>query len=151
MGYLTDGHQTLITFALNGSVKLREKTVQPPGISGGGPVSQTTMRNSTWRTQTPKRLKSMTSMNVKVSYDAAVYNQIIAMVNQNQQITVTFADGATLAFYGWIDEFTPDDADEGNQPTATLKLEPSMLDGSGAESGPTSVTAPAAPTTTTSA
>lgn len=151
MSYLTDGHQTLIGFSLNLTVLLREKTVQPPGIQGGGPVPQTTMRNSVWRTAMPKQLKAMSAMNVKVSYDPGTYNEIIAMINLNQQITVTFSDTSTLKFYGWIDEFIPDDTEEGAQPTATLKLEPSMLDGSAAEAGPTYTTAAPAATTTTSA
>lgn len=149
MGYLADGFKTLITFALNPTVKLREKTVQPPGVSGGGPIEQTTMRNTAWRTFSPKQLKTMLGNSVKVSYDPAAYNQIIAMINGNQQITITFPDTSTLKFYGWIDEFTPDDNEEGQQPTASLKIEVSNMDGSGAEAGPTYTTGSAATTTTT--
>lgn len=149
MSYLQDGFSTIISCALNPSIKLKEKTVQPPGVSGGGPVEQTTMRNTAWRTSAPKRLKTMTAMTVKVNYDPAVYTQIIAMINGNQQITVTFSDGSTLKFYGWLDEFTPDDNEEGTQPSATAKFEPSNLDGAGAEAGPTYTTAGATTTTTT--
>lgn len=133
---LDDGFQTLISFAQDASVKMYEKEVQPPGVSGGGPNDTTTMRNTTWRTRSPKQLISLSESNLVVAYDPAVYLEIIAMVNVNQLITITFPDGDTLDFWGWIDEFTPQPLKEGEQPTANVKIEPSNQNASLVETAP---------------
>ena len=40
------------------------------------------------------------------------------------QFTVTFPDGDTLKFYGWLDSFAPSSHTEGNRPTAAGRLGP---------------------------
>ena len=136
MARMDDGFQTLIGFADNATVKLYEKGVQPPGIEGGGANETTTMRNTTWRTKSPKKLISLTDSELTVAYDAAVFPEIIAMINENQLVTVTFEDGATLAFWGWIDSFEPDEITEGEQPEASVTIIPSNQNDSGVETAP---------------
>lgn len=132
---LSDGFST--TISLNsGAIKLYERTVKPPGISGGGAINKTTMRNTTWRTFAAKRLKTLTESSLKCGYDVAVYPQIVTNCQVNQLITVTFPDGATLAFWGFIDEFEPDDLEEGNFPMATVKIVPTNCDTTGTEVAP---------------
>lgn len=133
---LDDGYQTLVTFAEEENVKFWEKSVTPPGVDSGGETDTTTMHNSTWRTKSPKALKMLTESSMTAAYDPAVYPQIVTMVGVNQLITVTFPDGDTLAFWGWIDKFTPGDHVEGEQPTADVTIMPSNQDASGAEVGP---------------
>jgi len=133
---IDDGHQTLISFSLNAGVKLWEKAVTPPGISAGGPTDTTTMRNEIWRTNAPKHLKSLTPMSFTAAYDTAVYVQLLAMIGVNQVIEVEFADGSLLQFWGWLDEFTPGENVEGEQPTADCTIVPSNQDADGAEIAP---------------
>jgi len=136
MGYVRDGFKTLVTFANYPSVRFQEKTVTPPGMDGGGPNDTTTMRNTKYRTKQPKKLISMTNMSLNVVYDPLVYNDIVLMVNTLQLITVTFADGTTNTFWGWLDKFTPGEAKEGEQPTADVVIECSNQNSSGAEVAP---------------
>lgn len=136
MARMDDGFSTLITFEDDSSVQLWEKEVTPPGMSGGGPNDTTTMRNTAWRTLSPKNLKSLTPCNIVAAYDPAVYDEIITMMNANQLITVTFPDNSNIAFWGWIDEFTPNASVEGVQPTATIVLQPSNQNDSGVETAP---------------
>ncbi len=131
-----DGHSTTITFANYPNVKLWEKEVTPPGVSGGGGKDTTTMRNIAWRTQSPKKLKTLTDCTFVAAYDPAVYTDILAMVNVNQQITVAFPDGEEIAFWGWLDEFTPQRSVEGEQPTAEVKIMPSNQNATGVETAP---------------
>jgi len=135
---IDDGFSTKITFSAgpSGGVLFYEKDVTPPGVSGGGENDTTTMRNTAWRTKSPKKLKTLTPCRATVSYDPAVYDDIVAMLNDNQLITVQFADGSTLAFWGWLDEFTPAPAKEGEQPTADITIIPSNQDDSGVETAP---------------
>lgn len=148
MAVMEDGFSTIITFSENSTIAFYEKTVTPPGISGGGSNDVTTMRNTAWRTFAPKKLKTLTDVSAEVAYDPAVYSSVVTMCNINQSITVTFPDGDTLVFYGWLDEFTPNANEEGSQPTANITIIMSNRDETGQEVGPTYT---AATTTTTAA
>lgn len=132
---LTDGFPTQITFtssalasAADVHLLMEEQDLTPPGVSGGGPNDTTSMRNEVWRTRHPKKLKTLTSAPLTVKYDPEFYDLVNDMINDNQQITVTFPDGSRIVFWGWIDSFTPNACAEGDQPTATMVIEPSNMD-----------------------
>lgn len=135
-GRIDDGFQTEVSFSLNPTLKIWTKTVKPPGISGGGAIQTTTMRNTRIRTKAPKQLYEITPGEIKGAYDPAVIEEIIDMLQVLQLITVTFADNSTQAFWGWLEEFQPDDISEGEQPTATVKFECSGEDDSAVETAP---------------
>tara|TARA_R110002167_G_scaffold46072_1_gene137792 strand:- start:2 stop:454 length:453 start_codon:yes stop_codon:yes gene_type:complete len=120
---LDDGFATTITLA-NGTT-LYEKSVTPPGLDGGGAIDTTTMRNTLYRTNSPKSLITLSECSVTVAYDPNAYSAIITTLNTNQLITVTFPDGTTIAFWGWLNSFTPGEATEGEQPTAEMNVVPS--------------------------
>lgn len=144
MGRIDDGYQTLVTFsaASSGVEVFWEKSVTPPGIDGGGPNDTTTMHNTAYRTNSPKFLKTLTAGSFTAAYDPAILDELIAMVNVNQAITVTFPDGSSWLFWGWINEATPSELVEGEQPTIDITVEPSNQDAAGDEIAP--VYAPAA-------
>lgn len=139
MAIQEDGFSTTISFSAGGSgieVFMEEKTVAPPGISGGGANDVTTMRNTAWRTNAPKQLKTLTNSTITVAWDPAIYDEILAILIVNQLLTITFPDGATVDFWGWLDEFTPGDQEEGEQPTADIVIIPSNRNEAGEEVGP---------------
>ncbi len=141
MSRIDDGHPTTISFATTPSgggpnLTFWEKTLTPPGADGGGPNDTTTMRNTLYRTKSPKVLITLTDMSLSVAYDANVYEDIIDMLNDNQLITITFPDSSTLAFWGWLDKFEPDAIVEGEQPVATITIVPSNQNASGVEVPP---------------
>src|SRR5689334_19933032 len=84
---LDDGFSTRITFATNTTVSLWEKSVKPPGLDGGDPIEQTTMRNLTLRTFAPRGLQTLTPMTTTAAYDPNVYNQLLALININTTVT----------------------------------------------------------------
>lgn len=133
---MDDGFSTVITLANIPTVKIYEKEVTPPGVSAGGPIDTTTMRNVAWRTMNPRALKSLTPVTVTVAFASESIPVIQNQVGVNQLITVTFPDMSTLAFYGWIEEFTPGAFVEGEQPTATLNIQPSNKELDGDEIAP---------------
>ena len=136
MARIDDGFATLIEFSEDSDIQFWEKEVTPPGVSGGGENDTSTMRNTAWRTRSPKGLKTLSESSLVVAYDPAVYDDVVAMVNVNQQITITFADDSTLTFWGWIDEFKPNACVEGEQPTAEVTIIPSNQDSNGDEIAP---------------
>lgn len=125
---IDDGFSTRIGFALDPTVDFWEKTVTPPGIQAGGAIDTTTMRSTKWRTMAPKQLRTLSDCTTTVAYDPACYDSIQDMLGLIQLITITFPDDSTVEFYGWIDEFTPGENQEGQQPTATVKIIPSNQD-----------------------
>lgn len=137
--YLTDGHPTKMTFyALGTGVTLliKEKEVTPPGIEGGGENDTTTMRNMMWRTRQPKKLMTLTNGSMTVQYDPAAYDQLRSIINVNGVIRVDFSDNSALEFWGWLNNFTPNNIVEGAMPTASCTVIPSNQDDSGNEIGP---------------
>lgn len=139
MARIDDGHPTTIDFGSTPSgetLLFWEKEVTPPGLNGGGPNDTTTMRNTTWRTASPKKLISMTAGSFIAAYDPEALDQVLSMINVLTQITVTYPDGATYVFWGWLNEFTPGAAVEGEQPTATVSIEPANQNSSLVETAP---------------
>jgi len=136
MSRLDDGYQSLISFAADADVLFYEKTVTPPGVDGGGEVDTTLMLNATYRTRNPKALITMSNASLVVAYDPATYAEILALVNVNNLITITFPDGSTLAFWGWLNTFTPSELTEGEQPTADIEIIPSNQNATGVETAP---------------
>jgi hypothetical protein len=144
MGRLDDGYQTLVTFsaASSGVEVFWEKAVTPPGVDGGGPNDTTTMHNAAYRTNSPKFLKTLTAGSFTAAYDPAILDELIAMVNTNQAITITYPDGSTWVFWGWINAATPGEIVEGEQPTIDITIEPSNQDANGDEIAPVYSAAP---------
>lgn len=147
MPNLKDGYKTIYSIA-GITAKFEEIGVTPPELDAGGEISQTTMRNARWRTSVGKQLISMGTMTSKVAYEPAVYPQIQAILGQTKLITITWPDGATVAFYGSVDKFTPDELVEGTRPEATMTIIPNMQTAVGVETAPVYTSAT---TTTTSA
>ena len=137
MSVLNEGHPTKIDFGTSDvSLVLFEKEVTPPSMDGGGPNDTTTMRNDTYRTKQPKVLITLGQSSFTAAYDPACYDDLVAALNVNQLITITFSDTHTLAFYGWLDKFTPARVTEGAQPTAECVIECSNQDNEGEETAP---------------
>jgi len=124
---IDDGFSTLFAFAADPDIALWEKNVKPPGIDGGDPIDITTMHNTDWRTFAPPQLKTLTPMNVTCAYDPAVYDQIAAILATVGWITCHFADGSTLDFVGYLKSFEPNDISEGEQPTASVVIQPTNI------------------------
>ena len=121
---LKDGFSTKITIGLDSDISFWEKTVTPPAVEGGDKIDQTTMHNSAWRTFRPRSLKTLNECTLTAAYDPDVYDEIIAIINAETTITVTFPDGSTLAFFGYLRFFEPSEHTEGEQPECTITIEP---------------------------
>ena len=134
---LDDGFATFITFENLPAVKLFEKEVNPPGMSANGPIDTTTMRNTGWRTMAPKVLLTMPQITATVAYATDAIPLLFGQVGINQPIQVSMPDGSIIHFWGWIEEFVPGANVEGEQPTATLTIQPSLRNDDGNEVAPT--------------
>jgi len=140
---MPDGFKTLWTFASKPGVQLWEQKVKPPPIDGGDGIDTNTMHNTTWRTKDAKKLKTLDVTTFLAAYDPDVITDIFALINSNQGCTVTFPDGSTLAFWGFMTKFEPPEHAEGEFPIATVTVCPSNWDPVGrVEAGPVFSAAP---------
>jgi hypothetical protein len=133
---LTDGFSTKFCPKSNPTISFWESTVTPPGIDGGDEIDTTTMHNTTWRTRDSRALRTLTEAQCKAAYDPVIYTDILTLVNLNDEWTVRFPDGSTLAFWGFLKTFEPDEVQEGEMPMATVTICPTNMDNSGAEQAP---------------
>lgn len=133
---LFDGHSSTITLGLNPDIAFFEKTVTPPGLEGGDPIDTTTMHNTTWRTKAPRALKDLEPITTTAAYDPILYDEILEAINRRDTITVTFSDGSTLCFYGFVQNFKPNELQEGEMPDASITIVPTNQDTAGVEEGP---------------
>lgn len=140
---LKDGYRTVVTITFDTDISFWEVAVTPPGVDGGDAIDQTTMHNQRFRVMLNRALLTLTEMSFTAAWDPAVYDQAVSAINVNTTITVTFPDLSTLAFYGFMKTFQPDQIVEGTQPRATVTITPSNWDPTNkVEAGPllTSVT-----------
>lgn len=138
---LEDGYQSLITFSADTDVAFWEKTVQPPGYDGGEKIDQTTQHNTTFKTASPQALIEVTDGQITAAYDPRVIPQIQALINVECTITVLFPNGDTLAYFGYLQKFEPNELTPGEQPECTITIVATNKDSSGAEQAPVLVEA----------
>lgn len=126
---LTNGHKTLITFGSVPRIALWEKPTKPPGVNGGDAIDITTMHNNLWNQMAPRALQTLTEVTSTVAYDPAVYEDIVAIVNVVDEITITHSNGDQLGFWGFlrIAEAT-ENAVDGQQPEMQITITPAMYD-----------------------
>jgi hypothetical protein len=67
---------------------------------------------------------TLSPISMTVSYNPAIYENILDIINVNGWWTVTFPDGSTLDFVGALTEFRPGALAEGSPPDATITLAP---------------------------
>jgi len=126
---LHDGFSCAIAFERDPDVSLWEKSVKPPGLDGGDPIETTTMRNTAWRTMRSRSLKTLTPVTLTVAYDPNVANNIDNnLINQEGSITIHYPDGSTYDFFGYLQLFDPSDLTEGEQPEASVTIQPTNWD-----------------------
>lgn len=125
---LKDGFSSLITIAVDSDINFWEKTVKPPGFDGGDKIDLTTMHNTLYRTFSPRALLTLTEVTTTAGYDPILYDEAIAACNVATTITVRFADLSTIAFYGYLRLFDPQDSEEGTMPECQITIEPTNYD-----------------------
>lgn len=133
--FLRDGYQALVAFNLAPTVAFWEKTVTPPGVSGGEPIDITNQHNTEWRMSAARSLRTLTPMTVTAAWDPALYDDVLTLLNQNGWITVHFPDGSSVDFVGYLKDFVPGQVVEGAQPEITITVVPTNEIG-GVETAP---------------
>jgi len=134
MARLKDGFSTIITFQTP-QTSIFEKEVTPPSLDGGDAINTTGMRNTAFRTSSPRSLISVGNISGVCAYDTDAYDDLVDCINVNQSIVVTFPDSATLTVYGALKSFTPNSNKEGEEPTANFEISVTN-DNNGTETGP---------------
>jgi hypothetical protein len=132
-----DGFGAFITFSGLAQLDIFEKDTGVPGLDGGDPIDTTTHHNVAYNTKAPRSLVDLTEFQVTAAYDPCVYDDLLAIVNIEKTITITFPDTSTLAFFGYLRAVEFAGLVNGTQPELTLTVVPTNVDPSDCtEAGP---------------
>ena len=139
-GTLKDGLGTTISFADHAGLFLvvDPTSITPPGIDGGDAIETTSLSNSTYRTKYPRSLKEITDGTFTAAYDPDAWDDILSAINDNGLITFTFPDGASVAVYGYLKSFSPNEFVEGEPATGEFEIVVTN-DNAGTETAPSYV------------
>lgn len=123
------------TFA-SGAVDFEELAVKPPGAKGSGGKNTTNHANTGVQTKAPGKLPEITDMGGTCHFSKTSLGTIMAQLQVNQSIVVTYPGGGTHTVWGWLEEFIPGDFVANQQPTATFKIIVSNRNASSVETPP---------------
>jgi len=134
---LKDSFGISVTFASDPDLNLAvdPTSITPPGLEGGDAIDTTTHSNTQFRTKYPRTLIDISNASMTAIYDPDAWNDIVALINENQQITFSFPDNSSIVFYGYLQSFVPNEFVEGSPATAEMTIVVTNDDGSG-ESAP---------------
>jgi len=104
-------------------------------MDGGDPIPTTTHSNTTYRTKSPRSLVEITDGAFTAAYDPDSVSTVLAAINDNGLMTLTFPDDTTMTFYGYIKSFKPNAFVEGEPATAECEIVVTN-DNAGVETGP---------------
>jgi len=102
-----------------GDVTFSEKSIKPPSVATTGKLDTSSSSNTatgtvgttTLKTFIPSLFSEMGDASASVLYDPVETTAIYALVGITNPVVITWADGATLSFTGWLASFEPDDGD----------------------------------------
>jgi hypothetical protein len=128
MAFIRNGFSTLITFAALdfGPANIVEKTVTSPGVEGGGPINITNMRNLRFRTAVPKSLLTVKNLTLTVQWDPVWYDLVILNMQVVDLTSIIYPDASALEFYAWVDDISPQENREGEEPLANMVVIPGL-------------------------
>jgi hypothetical protein len=119
---LRDGFGGLITLAIDPDIEFWEITVKPPALMGGDPIKSTTNHNDNVHTKRPRTIQDRGNIQATVAYDPKCMASAKAAINVETTVTKTWPDGSTLAAYGYLKDFDPQNMQEGELPTANIEI-----------------------------
>ena len=121
-----EGYRTLIAFAQDPDLSFWESVVGAPGIDGGDPIPTFTHWNDARETYAPRALKRNLPFQVVGKFASGTLDQVDAIINQNDWITVRWPDMTGYSFPGFLKSFQPGQAQPGAPLEATLEVVPTM-------------------------
>ncbi len=134
---LKDGFSTKLTCTADPDMSIKEIEVTPPPDDGGEPIVQTTMFNTSYETKAPQALIDNGEIQITAAYDPVARTQLRAVLNLETTWTVTYPDGSTEAFYGWLRSVTPAALAKGTRPQMSIVIVVSNWDNAAkVEAGP---------------
>jgi hypothetical protein len=126
----------MVTFGDDPDLSVWEKSVTPAGVDNGDHIDTTTSHNTSRRTKWPRQLVENTDISMRVAYAGEVRTEIEALCGTNDEITITYPDGTTDAFWGYLRSFAPQEATDGGQPEADIVIVITNTDAAFGEQAP---------------
>ena len=118
---LEEGLGLRYSFA-GGTLLIEELAVKPPGVQGTGGKNTTNHANTAIQTKSPGKLAEITNIGGTCHFEKGALAGLMAQVQVNQLITITYPGGGSHAVYGWLEAFIPNDFVANQQPTASFTI-----------------------------
>jgi len=128
-----EGVGTSITI---GSFSIEEVTLKGLGADGGDALDASHLANVLYKTKKPQTLIEIPDLTGTGHYNPANQAAMIAEVNKNQSLVLTFSGVGTITFWGYLKSFDPDEGEIGSTWNSTFAIVVTNLNGSDAETGP---------------
>lgn len=119
---MPDGFPTKIAMTNAPSIQFWEFSTKPPGIDGGELIPTTNHHNVSYRTFDVKALKTLTNVTGKAFCDPDVVVTLLAQVNINQSMTVSWPTGDKITFWGALIKAEFNEHEEGKPPELTYEI-----------------------------
>jgi hypothetical protein len=133
---LRNGYKVLWTFARSPAASLWEISGTPSGWEGGDEIDTTTFHNTTVKTKSPSELYESTNGSGTAAYDPTYLNAIRELINVEDTVTARLPDGTTIAAYGYLKNFLPQEHVDGEMPEANFEIVITNTDSAGNEELP---------------
>lgn len=130
---LENGFVSKVTFAADTDVDIWEIEVKPGKIELGDKIEQSTMFNTNRGTFAAPALYDTEDGQMLVAYDPANLTQIQALLGTHTTITITYSNNDTIADFGWLRSFDPQNMVINGRPTALVAFSYAGMDSSGNE------------------
>jgi len=131
MAKVFDGKGTTMAWTTSSSFVVEKTRIKPPG-SEVNDIDITHLGNTNVRTMTPSQLSTITAVTFDGHHDPA----LTVPIGVNDTITVTFPDGSTLVFWGYLQNYEPGDIVEGAKMECSGTITISNRNASGVETKP---------------
>lgn len=125
---LKDGFKSFYTFAAAPKLSVFETEVTPIGGDMGEKINTTTMWNNTVVTYAAGQLIDFTDGAFVGAYDPKVVTQLIAQLGVEQAITITYSNGDTECFYGYLKSYAKNSMVRNGMPTMNLTVVATNVD-----------------------
>jgi hypothetical protein len=124
---MTEGApQMRVGFSRAPTVGLWFKKSKPPGLANGKiDIMHQQVPVGSYRMSAAAAYKDIQDVTGSAAYDPQAFEAISGTLmgkGNEGSVTYFFMDGSTITFWGYIDEFDPQDAGEKEQPMASVKI-----------------------------
>jgi len=131
-----DTRDAVGTVLVIGSAALEKVTLKGIGLNGGDPLDASHLGNVAYLTKKPQSLLEVMELTGTAHYAPENLAVIVAELNKNQSLVLTFPGVGTVTFWGYLQTYEPDEGEIGSTWNASFTVQVTNLNATDVETGP---------------